>query len=95
MTYMVPIGLCGGGIAILSNSRPGDKTFVLRSVVSSRDVDLRKIIINWLLLKRFAFHLLGDACLELDLENFPALSPGINESMSDFALLENIYFQRD
>ena len=45
MTYMVPIGLCGGGIAILSNSVPGDNVFVLCSVVSSRDVDLRRIII--------------------------------------------------
>ena len=73
---MVPIGLCGGGIAILSNSVSGDNAFVLCSVVSSRDVDLRRIIIIRLCAQNFfACDLLGDACLELDLENFPDLSP--------------------
>ena len=34
------MGLCGGGIVILSKSVPGEETFALNNIVSSREVDL-------------------------------------------------------
>ena len=41
----MPIGLCGGGIATLSESIPGEETFALNKIVSSRDTDLKKKVI--------------------------------------------------
>ena len=83
-------------MASLSTSRSlGEDTFLLRRCVSSLDVDLSRNSLDVFSMYSIA-HLLGDACLELDLENLPCLSPA-NYCIYDCSLyiIDCIHFHKD
>ena len=65
----------------MSNSITGEETFTFKNSVSSLDDDLeKKEFVKTIFQVCFGLNLLGDACLELDLEILPPLSPESVES---------------
>ena len=73
----------------------GEETFLLSSSVSSLDVDLSRNSLDVFSIY-YTAHLLGDDCLELDLENLPCLSP-VNYRIYNCSLyiIDCIHFHKD